>query len=303
MSHAPRYALLDAWRGVACLMVIGHHVGFALNWSDSEVSAWDAPIRSGIVALTRWLDRGVPMFFVISGYCIAASADALRKKKASALLFLGRRARRIYPPYWVALGGFVLIVAGLDAAGLASLHHGPYALELESPRKLSWPQWFGNITLTETWRTWYWGHDPRISTRIAWTLCYEEQFYFVCFLVLILIPRYFFEALAILSLSIGGFDLFAIDCGRIYAFDGTFLFRWGEFAAGLAVYWRLTTAKTRQSRRIIDSILIAGVFALGPLRWNAPPLPRRGRAGARRSGRGLRIRVDFDRHPEGSMIA
>ena len=64
------------------------------------------------------------------------------------------------------------------------------ALEYQSPGELDWSQWVGNLTLTETWRHLAWGvvdHEP--YTRVAWTLCYEEQFYFTSFLALCLAPK------------------------------------------------------------------------------------------------------------------
>ncbi|HXN41580.1 MAG TPA: hypothetical protein VN918_07325, partial [Myxococcaceae bacterium] len=52
-----RYASLDAWRGIASLLVLVWH----RYWLRT-------PITNGF-----WL--GVQLFFVISGYCIAAAVD------------------------------------------------------------------------------------------------------------------------------------------------------------------------------------------------------------------------------------
>ena len=152
-------------------MVI-HHAGFALD--AAEIGAGpDAWARRAFVGVTRLMNLGVPIFFVISGYCIAASADANRRRGASSWTFLGRRFHRIYPPYWAALLGFAACMVVLDAAGLERLHaEKRHALELASPGYLNWSHWLGNITLTETWRPLVWGHPAvRIFTRIAWTLC------------------------------------------------------------------------------------------------------------------------------------
>ena len=67
------------------------------------------------------MNLGVSLFFVISGYCIAASAEATARKGGSPWGFMGRRVWRIYPPYWAALLGFVAVVVALDAAGLGRL--------------------------------------------------------------------------------------------------------------------------------------------------------------------------------------
>ena len=81
----PRYEMLDAWRGLACLMVVLHHSGFALSWDETSGD----PARMAVVSFLRLMDQGVPLFFVISGYCIAASLDGHRRRGASSWTFLG----------------------------------------------------------------------------------------------------------------------------------------------------------------------------------------------------------------------
>src|SRR5437879_3595441 len=70
-SRSPRYESLTAWRGVACLLVVVYH---STRGPLHELSGFTAFIF-GILGKC-WL--GVPLFFVISGYCVTASADALR---------------------------------------------------------------------------------------------------------------------------------------------------------------------------------------------------------------------------------
>ena len=98
-------------------MVVVHHAGYALEWTETQGDG----ARWWAVWIVHHLNLGVPMFFVISGYCIAASAEATIDRGESAGSFLAPRVWRIYPPYWFALLGFLLMVAGLDAAGLARL--------------------------------------------------------------------------------------------------------------------------------------------------------------------------------------
>ena len=68
-----RYQSLDLWRGLAALLVVVFHA-FAsytgANYSDYHpvvVACW-------LVGGNGWL--GVHIFFVVSGYCIAAAVDA-----------------------------------------------------------------------------------------------------------------------------------------------------------------------------------------------------------------------------------
>ncbi len=87
---------LDPLRGLAAAAVVAHHVkvytGFSLPWI-SDVG--------GLL--------GVQMFFVLSGYLIAASAA-----RHDWRTYLVRRAFRIYPAYWVALIGVGVFVSGVS---------------------------------------------------------------------------------------------------------------------------------------------------------------------------------------------
>src|SRR3954471_7559964 len=84
MPAAPRYQSLDFWRGVACLLVIVFHATFYQAHSSST------SLSALIVRATKWFWIGVPMFFVISGYCITASADRLRRREQSVRIFAWR---------------------------------------------------------------------------------------------------------------------------------------------------------------------------------------------------------------------
>ena len=80
-----RYDLMDGFRGIAALTVVCFHHGFL-----------------------PFGNYGVILFFVISGYCILASADSCQKQNLGVRGFAARRFRRIYPPYLCALVFFIL---------------------------------------------------------------------------------------------------------------------------------------------------------------------------------------------------
>ena len=272
LMATPRYRSLDLWRGVACLTVVIYHAGFALERTDLDgVGAGSAYwLQTACMGTLRMMYVGVPIFFVISGYCIAASADSSRRKGESPWTFLKRRFWRIYPPYWASLVGLIALVALLDAAGLSRFYTTvAHQLALRSPANCTWLQWLGNFTLTETWRGNVWdlerlGWDEDVFTRVAWTLCLEEQFYFLCFLVLALAPRRLYRVLGVLSVLILVFRIWAwrsVSFGRI---EGTFPVYWHEFAAGLAVYWRLTVARSAVAKRAVE-VLLATMFGVGLL--------------------------------------
>lgn len=218
-------------------------------------------MRWVVVYVVNRMSLGVPLFFVISGYCILASADAIRRQGATPWTFLARRARRIYPPYWVAVLWFVAVVATLDAFGLPWLHNGAHAVRLDPPTALDLPRWVGNLTLTETWRPHILGPERDVYTGVAWSLCYEEQFYFLCFLVLLFAPRRLAAALAGITAASLALRLGAWWHGRLGLIAGTFPLLWHQFAVGLLVYGRLNAPLTRRGRGAVDAVLVVLLIA------------------------------------------
>jgi peptidoglycan/LPS O-acetylase OafA/YrhL len=238
----PRYASLDVWRGLACLLVVCYHaVYYARLTADSPAEQ----VAAGVVRAARWGWLGVPLFFVISGYCIAAAVDSARKRRARVPEYFWRRFRRIYPPYWCFLLLTVAAVAlteGLLWPGL--LTDNPR--HLRHPRDLTAWQWLGDLTLTETWRFHLVGEGRAHFAIHAWSLCYEEQFYAVSGLILLLAPRRLFPVIGLLSVGILGLKhvsgWLAFDGAlRGFFFDG----RWLVFAAGALVYYQLSQGSRR----------------------------------------------------------
>lgn len=250
-----RYHALDVWRGLVCLLVVLEHAGVAL-WCVGGGSGLEGRLQRMIVGSLQ-LNLGTPLFFVMSGYCIGSCIDSARRRGTSPFRFLARRLWRIFPPYWVALAGFVAVVAGLDAAGLGRYHLGGVALELASPGVLDAWQWVGNVSLTETWRPLLVGHEATVYTRVAWSLCYQEQFYLACFLMLVLFPARFERAMMWATAAIVGFRVFAWDAGALHRIAGTFPMLWHEFAIGLVVYLRLGRPTTPGVRRGLEFGLVA----------------------------------------------
>jgi len=199
----------------------------------------------GLLRCTHQLWIGVPVFFVISGYCISATADSTRRRPKLVGTYFLRRFRRIYPPYWAAIVFCALAVFFLDyqrVPGLLSSEPWPQF----RPWWFSASQWLGNLTLTETWRHYLFGSPRGHFVGQSWTLCYEEQFYAIVGLILWLAPRRFFlaaigfTALAVLVQAAAGVWGWAIDG---FFFDG----QWLLFAAGILVYHRINYASRRQA--------------------------------------------------------
>jgi peptidoglycan/LPS O-acetylase OafA/YrhL len=226
------------WRGVACLAVVIYHSALyyvSVTELHPATGFADAVIRS-----CTWLWQGVPVFFVISGYCIAATADRGRRNPVTLGSYFTRRFWRIYPPYWAVLLFSVLLVVAMDVALAPGLLSSPPRPQLR-PWWFSWSQWVGNLTLTETWRPYLFGSGRAHFVGQSWTLCYEEQFYLVVGFILVCAARRLFLAAALVT-----FGSLAVQLGASYFgsdvtgffFDGS----WLMFAAGILVYYHINYA-------------------------------------------------------------
>jgi peptidoglycan/LPS O-acetylase OafA/YrhL len=247
-----RYESLDLWRGAACLMLVFYHCTFygKYEFRISDPSTWT---WSGLpLYLIRFLWVGVPIFFVISGYCIAASVDSLRRRDHSTKDYFIRRFRRIYPPLWIMCALAVLFTMAINF--LPSIAN--QCQQLPRLSELSPTQWFGNILAAESWRHNVFGGKPSYLMANTWTLCYEEQFYFVTGLILAFAGRRFFSVTAWLTAIVlvgrGALQLAGIRCEGFFC-DG----HWLMFAAGIMVYHSLNYSQRPQSW------LTIGVFGLG----------------------------------------
>lgn len=260
-TKAKRYSSLDHWRGVACLMIAVHHSSLYLILNPT-IQPHDAFSR--FMCRIFWLLRfGVPIFFVISGYCIANVCDNLRFRPRSVQQYFLRRFRRIFPPYWAALVICLVVVIGIVLTKNSSL-----LVEFDkipNPSSLTFGQWFGNLTLTESWRFHLAGnvgnyiHDSLILGQ-GWSMCYEEQFYAVCGLALFLAPRRFFQVMLGITLVVG-----LLNIGRLqsmlpntegFFFDG----RWLTFAAGVLAYYRIAYVSGAKAKWV-DAIMLATLVA------------------------------------------
>lgn len=233
--RASRYASLDAWRGVACLMVVVFHSSFYL-----------AP---NAVVERLWM--GVPMFFVISGYCISATADKERRKSRGVQSYFWRRFRRIFPPYWIAFLVFaaLVVLAEVQMPGLFTDGNHP----IRNPLGVRW-HLFGNISLTETWI----GNPPLFFLGHAWTLCYEEQFYAVTGLLLLLCPRRFFTGAVVVTAITYAAQRIGQKHVDGFFFDGY----WFMFAFGVGVYYYRNYAQRTGKLGIPIALLAAVLWAL-----------------------------------------
>jgi peptidoglycan/LPS O-acetylase OafA/YrhL len=248
----PRFESLDHWRGFACLLVIIYHstiVYLVANPADG------GSVRA-LLELTHHFNVGVALFFVISGYCIAAAADNSRVRGDRIGTYFLRRFRRIYPPYWImvvcTIAAFFLLDYGWRAPLLSGDPWPQYRQNWYTPT-----QWLGNLTLTETWRHHVFGNIRAHFPGQAWTLCYEEQFYFVTGILLVVSRRWFFPGIALVSVSTALCAAWARAAGVHvdgFFFDGS----WLLFAVGVAVFYRLRYA-TGVRAVALDALLLMAI--------------------------------------------
>jgi peptidoglycan/LPS O-acetylase OafA/YrhL len=110
---APRLAFLDGLRGIAALYVVLHHA--ALMVPPRGLSATATAARS----LLRHGHYAVAVFIVLSGYCLMlpVARDPDGGLPGGLLAYLGRRARRILPPYYAALALSWALIGLVPALG------------------------------------------------------------------------------------------------------------------------------------------------------------------------------------------
>lgn len=241
------YRSLDAWRGIAALWVLGSHAVGLLGVIRPGVrhELYSLVLAQGFL--------GVEIFFVISGYCIAAAMASALKRAQPEREFGWARIRRIFPPYWAALGLLLVIMAIWRQANPFA---NPPSWELIPVSHLQ-PVWVyvTNVTLTQIAV----GHSTLLP--IAWTLSYEVGFYLICGLVLVTLgvrkPQWAFDALHGLTLVTAG--LCAAGFWRlIFPLD-----MWAYFGVGVLLFDVLRgTSRRKHAILLIASCVLLGAFAL-----------------------------------------
>jgi len=146
-----RIVPMEGLRGVAILMVLLVHHAFQFRgWTEG--GSWTA----GYAVVAHSIGQaGVDLFFAISGYLVYSLALKWRGTPAG---FIGRRLRRIYPPFLAAMAVYV-------------------ALLLAVPGWAKWPEggafWF--VVRSLLLLPGVFGIEPVMT--VAWSLSYELAFY------------------------------------------------------------------------------------------------------------------------------
>jgi peptidoglycan/LPS O-acetylase OafA/YrhL len=228
-----RYRLLDPFRGLAALSVALFHA--YSPWLDANPGLLAAPVA----ALVRhgWL--GVELFFVISGYCIAALMLRCEREGRSAAVFLVDRLCRIMPPYWATLA--LLLAIRLAAQ---PFNQAPFSGDLIA--------WSSSLFLAEPW-----ADRPRVLI-VAWSLAYELGFYLLMALCWLHARRVGFAAIGLAAgVALAGYGILARDPAAPLEY-------WPHFLLGLAA-WALIHRCPSHRRTLALVGTGAGLAAAGLL--------------------------------------
>ena len=107
-----RLHYLDSVRGLSALYVAACH---AYLMYAGNVAADMQSTAGGLLLGTSWLAWGrlaVAVFMVLSGYCLMLPIvqSPTREQRSTFTQFMARRARRILPPYYAALGVSIVLI-------------------------------------------------------------------------------------------------------------------------------------------------------------------------------------------------
>ena len=176
---------IETLRGLAALGVVlchvfGHFYGFTrFSPGPERVIGWAGQV-------------GVAVFFVVSGFCIrlpmARALAADPKARLDVRRYLARRARRIVPPYWIAI--IISIAVGLiSPIGLLDGGHDPLDVGLHL---------VGLHTLLPT--------SINSINGVFWTIGLEIQFY-LAYLLLAHRPATPLKGLALLLVAVAAYGV------------------------------------------------------------------------------------------------
>ena len=112
LKPALRLHYLDGIRGLAALYVVFHHAYLQVTGpEESKILTEQIPPLA--LMSVRWLEYGsfsVAIFIILSGYCLMLPVVSRGILSGGWIEYIKRRAKRILPPYYAALGLSLLLV-------------------------------------------------------------------------------------------------------------------------------------------------------------------------------------------------
>jgi peptidoglycan/LPS O-acetylase OafA/YrhL len=238
--------VLECARGIAALWVFMFHI-------EPMFAPW--PL---LATLARHGHQGVPLFFVISGYCMmAAAANTLAAQRAP-MHFLRRRLLRIFPPFWLSV--LAVMAAPYAIEAVSALKSGQMASIAPAWLGFGWSDWLQLLTLTRVFGAP--GGDLQAAfspiNAVYWSLAIEVQFYLVMWAALYARARW---QQVLVAVTLGA--LLANLSPALLA-SGLFMKYWPAFAIGALLReghrrgW--TPAALFGARELPAALLASGVL-------------------------------------------
>jgi peptidoglycan/LPS O-acetylase OafA/YrhL len=200
MQADKRNHLIDLLRILAASWVVFFHLNQPI-----------APIDNWYRDFCKYGHLGVPIFFIISGYCILIALHHAKKPTE----FIVRRFFRIFPPYW-----FSLIITAVIVLLLKVITHVNSVAVL--------PKSIAGIAATIILST-----SPITAVKtinwVYWTLSCEVLFYLAVFACALFKKQYF--VIALIAVALLSIVLPRFESGPLF-----FLNLWPLFSLGVAIY-------------------------------------------------------------------
>lgn len=240
---------LEISRGLAALWVFMFHIKSVIFKVSPLVGKF---AKSGYL--------GVPLFFVISGYCLYASASSTMVKGHSSASFIKRRLLRIYPPFWASI--IVVIIFPFIIQLISSLKSGIYVAPSLSYVNYSLRDWLELISLTKIFSNTngdFIGAFSQVNG-VYWSLAIEVQFYVIIYVSMFFETKWTKVLSLVLVLSLLSLSSEAIRN------SGLFMVYWPAFSCGLilrALHEKgITPEKYLGHKAILVSCSVSAVMIL-----------------------------------------
>ncbi|VXD00074.1 acyltransferase [Pseudomonas sp. 9Ag] len=227
-----RFVVLDSFRGICAIAVVLFHTQIMLSFSE--------------LSFFRHADLFVEFFFVLSGFVMFHAYGGREFGPVVLRRFVISRTFRLYPLHLLML----LVFIGLEFGKLWAEHHGFSFNDAAFTGKTAPGEILPNALLLQSWI----GDFNSLSFNTpAWSISIEYYLYMVLGMVLLAMPRYCAQILALATLVSFAALYVELDVIKPFIWRGASCF----FAGALTylLYQKLEPAISRFEDRLFFSVL------------------------------------------------